>query len=90
LTTLPIVERNGRGQPQKFLLILAVGLKFDRARVSTDVVVILLHLRGDGTRSLVRPVLPAGCPQHDQVSTLELLNAQDGKVRGLDQIAVGE
>jgi hypothetical protein len=90
LVALAIVERDRRRQPQQFLLVLAVGLDLDGAGVAAEVVMVLLRLGGDGSGSLVRAILPTGRPEHDQVPSFVLLDAQDREVGGLNQVAVGQ
>ena len=51
---------------------------------------VFLGLGDHGARRLVRSILSSRGPQDDQVSALELLDAQDREVRGLDQVAVGQ
>ena len=90
LAALAVVERHGRRQSQQFLLVFAVRLHLDGAGVAADEVVVLLRLGGDGTRGLVRAVLPARRPQHDQVLALVPLDAQDREVGRLNQVAVAQ
>src|SRR5262245_54251089 len=85
---LTIIERDRCRQPQKFLLVLTVRADLDGVGIAADVVMVFLRSGGNGTRGLVRAVLATGCPEHDQVAALILLDTQDREVRRLDQVAV--
>ena len=81
----PVVPRHLRRQAQQFLLHIALG--FYRAAVAANVVVPGFGFGSDGGRRFVRPVLPARCPQHQQVTALHHLHAQHREVGRLYQLA---
>ena len=84
----PVVEGDRCREAEQFPLVVAPG--FDGAGVAADVVVVHPVLGRDLLGSLVRPVLAAGGPQHDEVLAFDRLDAEDGEVGRLDQIAGGE
>ena len=86
--TEPVVEGDRGREAEQFSLVVASG--FDRAGVAADVVVVDPVLGGDLLGSLVRSVLAAGCPQHDEVLAFDRFDTEDGEIGRLDQIAGSE
>ena len=84
--TKAVVEWNRSGQGEQFSHLAVLG--FDGVRVAPNVMAIMLLLGRGILGHFVRASLASWRPKDYERLALELLDAEDGEIRRVDQVAV--